>query len=261
MNAQDYQAFTDTLQRTLERDPRVVGLIAAGSMASVSHQPDQWSDHDFWVLVEPDAVAWFHSHTAWLPDSDQIVLWFRETQDGFKVVYRSGHLLEYAVSDRPRLQHFKVNNYRLLIDRGGLAADLSALQRRTAAEFESGAADDLALLGQFLTNLLVGVGRYRRGERLSARHMIAVSSLHALLRLIPRLVTTPRPDALDNLDPLRRVEVAYPAIAADIDRLLCLELDRAALGLLDLADQLLRERLPAYPAEAVAVVRRTVSGA
>ena len=98
MNAEDFQAFTSALRRNLERDPRVIGLMAAGSMAGQSHQPDEWSDHDFWLIVEPDAQAWFHSHNDWLPDSDRIVLWFREPHGGFKAVYQNGHLLEFAGS-------------------------------------------------------------------------------------------------------------------------------------------------------------------
>jgi len=107
----------------------------------------------------------------------------------------------------------KVNDYRLLIDRVGLAADLERLVSATTAEFRALAEDDLCLLGQFLTNLLVGVGRYRRGEQLSARQFITGWSLHALLRLIAKTIPTEHPEALDNLDPLRRVEAAYPEIA------------------------------------------------
>ncbi len=255
MNAQDYQAFIDALQRNLERDLRVIGLMAAGSMAGGSHQPDEWSDHDFWVIVEPDAQAWFHTHNDWLPDSDQIILWFREPHGGFKAVYESGHLLEFAVSDRESLRQAKVNDYRLLIDRAGLAADVARLHSATTAEFEKLAEDDLCLLGQFLTNLLVGVGRYRRGEQLSARQFITGWSLYALLRLIAKTIPTEHPEVLDNLDPLRRVEVAYPEIGAEINRLLRLDLDQAAVGLIDVTDRLLRDRLADYPSEVVAVIR------
>jgi lincosamide nucleotidyltransferase len=256
MNSQQYQAFTEALRCNLERDSRVTGLMAAGSMACGSHQPDEWSDHDFWVVVEPSAQEWFHTHNDWLPDSGQIVLWFREPHGGFKALYRNGHLLEFAVTDHPALLQAKVNDYRLLIDRAGLAADLARMHSATAAEFKDSVGDDLCLLGQFITNLLVGMGRYRRGEQLSARQLITFSSLYALLRLIPRHIPTECPEALDNLDPLRRVEAAYPEIGAEINRLLRLDLDQTAVGLIDLADRLLRDRLADYPAEAVDSIRR-----
>jgi hypothetical protein len=260
MNPPHYQTFTDTLRRTLDRDPRVIGLMAAGSMADQSHAPDEWSDHDFWVVVEPGAAADFHARRDWLPEGDQIVLLIREQHGGFKAIYRSGHLLEFAVTGRAELLTARVNDYRLLIDRANLAADLARMQRDTAAEFVAFVQDDLCLLGQFLTSLLVGVGRLRRGERICARQLITVQALGPLWRLIAKHVPGGHLAVLDNLDPLRRVEMAYPEIGAEMNALLQLDLDAAARGLLDLADRLLRARLADYPAEAVMVVRRVIEG-
>jgi lincosamide nucleotidyltransferase len=259
MNPQEYQRFTAELQHTLERDPRVLGLMAAGSMADQSHPPDEWSDHDFWVIVEPESASWFHTHSEWLPDSSAIVLYFQEPHGGLKAVYRSGHLLEFAVSGSDNLLTAKVNDYRLLIDRIGLAADLEKLYQNTAAEFDQVVGDDICLLGQFLTNLLVGVWRFRRGEQLSARQFITVSSLYALLRLIPKHIASPRSGMLDNLDPLRRFEMAYSEIATEINGWLARDLEQAATGLIDLADHLLHDLIVDYPTEAVKVVRQQIS--
>lgn len=258
MNPQEYHAFTDALQHTLERDARVVALMAAGSMAGVSHQPDEWSDHDFWLVVEPGAQAWFVANTEWMPDSDQIVLYFQESHGGLKAIYRSGHLLEFAVSDREGLMNFRVNDYRMLIDRAGLGAELERMRHTTALEFKRAIEDDVSLMGQFITNLLVGVWRCRRGEYFSGRQLITVSSLYALLRLIPKYIPAPQPAALDNLDPLRRFEAAYPDIGAQINRLLQLDLNEAAVGLLDLADDVLHDKFANYPTAAVDAVRQRI---
>lgn len=159
MTPEDYQAFTAALRRNLERDSRVIALITAGSTAGRSHQPDEWSDHDFWVVVEQNAQDWFATHREWVPDPDQIVLFFRDpVHDGFTVIYRIGHLLEFAVSDRQGLNRAKVNDYRLLIDRDRLAEHLARMHQDTIAEFDTIIRDDLRLFGQFLVNLLI---RYR----------------------------------------------------------------------------------------------------
>lgn len=85
-----------------------------------------------------------------------------------------------------------------------------------------------------------------------------MSALHPLLRLIPKHIPPEHPEILDNLDPLRRVELAYPELGTEINRLLRLDLDQAAVGLLDLADRLLRDRLAHYPVEAVEVIHRRI---
>lgn len=259
MKPHEYQALTDRLQRSLEGDARVIGLMAAGSMARLSHQPDEWSDHDFWVIVQPGSESWFIEHHDWLPDSDQLVLFFRHAVHGsIKAVYASGHLLEFAVSGRQELFNAKLNDYHLLIDRAELAATLAQIRANTEQEHKTWLQDDLTLMGEFITNLLVGVWRCRRGEYLSGRQFITFSSLYSLLRLIPKHIPSDHPEVLDNIDPLRRFELAYPGIGQEINHLLQLDPEQAAAGLLDLADTLLRHRLTDYPAEAVAVIRRQI---
>jgi hypothetical protein len=55
MTPEEYGAFTEALRRSLEADPRVLGLVAVGSMAERETRPDAWSDHDFLVVVSPGA--------------------------------------------------------------------------------------------------------------------------------------------------------------------------------------------------------------
>lgn len=108
MNVEAYQAFTEALVRNLSADPRVEGLIAVGSMAARDVLPDRWSDHDFFLVVEPGHLEWFRTAVEWLPDPGEILFSYRETVHGVKVLYRDGHLLEFAVFDEDELALAKV---------------------------------------------------------------------------------------------------------------------------------------------------------
>ena len=57
MDAVEYQRFTQHLVQWAAREPGVIGLIAVGSSASVTHDPDEWSDHDVFVVTTAEAVA------------------------------------------------------------------------------------------------------------------------------------------------------------------------------------------------------------
>lgn len=256
MNQVDYAAFTAALVRTLSADPRVLGLIAAGSMAATDHAPDEYSDHDFWIVTTPGEQEHFRTTFDWLPDHKQIALAFRETAHGLKVLYRFGHLVEYAVFAPEELAVTRLNSYRVLIDRAGIAACAGEIVARTAAEHARRQADPAYHFGQFLTNLWVGIGRHWRGERLSGHRFVRGEALAHLLTLIAALVPADQPAALDSIDPARRFEQAYPALAAEINAALLQETPQAAAALLALAGRLLGDRLPDYPAEAVEVVRR-----
>jgi hypothetical protein len=258
MNSQEYQAFTDQLVERLAADARVLGLVAAGSMAAVDYMPDRWSDHDFWVITEGGAQAHFRSDFSWLPQSDQIVLAFQETAHGMKVVYASGHLLEYAVFEPDELVVARINSYRLLLDRADLAARLAAIQQQTRAEAQANTSDPGFHLHQLLTNLLVGAGRYARGERLSGHRFVKEHAVHHLLWLLSAQIPPAVPAALDNIDPFRRFEQAFPALGAEINACLLLPVPQAALELLDLVEQSVQYTLPDYPETAAQAVRRAL---
>lgn len=81
MTPHQYQTFIDQLTATLNDDPRVLGLIALGSMAQRDYQPDQYSDHDFFVIVIPGAQPALRQQLTWLPHATRSLspLWKRRT--------------------------------------------------------------------------------------------------------------------------------------------------------------------------------------
>jgi hypothetical protein len=242
-----YERFTRDLAKSLEADPRVLGLVAVGSMARSGTTPDRWSDHDFFVVVAPGAQESFRSDPGWLPRGRKIALSFRETAHGVKVVFADGHLIEFAVFDPEELALARVNRYRVLLDRERIGERLERIAVDTA---RASLPSDDWLVGQFLTNLLVGVGRHRRGERLSGRQLVASSALGHLVVLLAKHAGAPAA-ALDSLDPLRRFESAFPDLGRRLGTALRQETPAMARDLFDLALAELPGRIPTEAAAAV----------
>ena len=250
MVPEEYELFARDLQRRLEADPRVLGLVAVGSMARQGSQPDRWSDHDFFVVVQPGTQESFRSNLDWVPRHDQIVLSFRETAHGVKAIFRDGHLIEFAVFDPDELALARINRYRALFDRERIGERLVRVAQATVRGMTP--PSDEWLVGQFLTNLLVGTGRYFRGERLSGRHLVLAGALGHLVALVTRRIAPPQTAGLDSLDLLRRFETAFPALGRRLDAAAGLDTPEAARAFLDLAV----EELPgSFPAAAVAAIR------
>jgi hypothetical protein len=257
MNQDEFRAFTQNLKERLQRDSLVIGLVAVGSMAEQDYSPDQWSDHDFFVVVSSGTQETFRSDLSWLPHSESIIFRFRETAHGVKVLYDTGHLLEFAVFDLNELHLAKVNRYRILIDKGGIESHLQEIVTETARWNESQAPDDEYLLGQFLTNVLVGVNRYLRGEKLSGQFFLKNSAIRHLVILLSKHLPSENRNLLDNLDPFRRFERAYPEIGANLNALFNEDLPAAAIHLLDFAERTIGH-LPQFPTKAFDTVRSVV---
>jgi len=241
-----FDEFTQELRRRLEPDPRVLGLVALGSMSGEPPEPDEWSDHDFFVVTRPGEQERMRSEVSWLPRADEIVLAFRETAHGVKALYRDAHLLEFAVFDPDELGLARVNRYRVLFDRADIEARMGALRDRTARELRP--PDARWLQGQFLTGLLIAADRHRRGERISARARLQAAAAD-LVQLARQQLPARPGNVPDSLDPLRRVEAALPQFSAALDEALLLSLPAAALRMLALARE-----LPGFPVDPAAVL-------
>jgi hypothetical protein len=250
MNITAYNAFTQQLLDNLKPDVRVLGVVALGSMAQQSRLPDNWSDHDFFVITTTGEQENFRQALSWLPDAANIVLHVRETDHGLKVLYASGHLIEFAVFDSQELYLAKVNDYRVLYDTTDIAARLQKIARTSSYQPR----DEYRAFSLFISLLLVGAGRYARGEVLSAHRFIKELALTELLPLLVKYLPSQNRKPLDNLDPFRRFEQVFPEVAAQLNASLLKPPLIAARELLTLADRHLRDALPDYPAEAVDVV-------
>ena len=226
MTPDEHERFTRRLVTGLEADPRVVGLVGLGSTAAADPLPDRWSDHDLWLVTEDGAQDDYRGRIDWLPDAGEVAWWYRETEHGLGVVYRSGHLVEVAIFGRGELHVARANRARVLLDRGGVADAIAALQS-TTAEAAAAGPDPRWLFGQVTVGLIVASARWARGERLSARRRLLDAVGH-LLRLLASAVPSEHAASLDDLDPFRRVERVWPELGAALDRAVLLPAPEAA---------------------------------
>lgn len=258
MTPTEYDAFIAALQRNLEADPRVLGLVAVGSMARRETRPDAWSDHDFLVIVTPGVQEEFRDQIGWLPDAHCVAYRFRETAHGVKLLYEDGHLLEFAIFDRDELLVARIDQYRVLLDRADIGRRMDEVFRATNEWRRAEAPGDAYSIGQFVTHVQIAHGRWLRGERLSSRAFLGIAVTH-LVRLLRKYVPADVPEEVGSIDPLRRFELAYGALGAALNAALDQPLPAAAHGLLALAKQELAARMPDFPTVGFDVVRRRMA--
>ena len=257
MEPADYRRFTEALTERLSNYGDVLALVALGSMAARDHLPDRFSDHDFFVIVRSGTQSWYRENLQWLPEHERIAFAFQETAHGMKVLYDDRHLLEFAVFDPDELHQARINRYRVLFDRVNLTPTLEQLAAR---EIFSSTVDIRFQSGQFLTHLLVGLWRYRRGERLSAFRFLREFALQELVQLTYALAMAERPDLSDNLDPTRRFEMVYPAVGNELALALEQPFVAGASLFLDCFERLTSCRTD-VPRQVVAMVREELAAA
>ena len=245
-----FEEYTEALAASVRSSPAVAGLVLLGSAAAEARR-DEWSDHDFFVVAHPGREAEVRDVAAWLPHPERAVLVAREGSIGFAVLYEDGHLFEFAAASPRELEGaLATSDAAILFDDGTTEAVLEASRARAAALPASDAADEAGLA---LLKILVGVGRARRGERLSAGQFVHAWAVGHLVRAIRarRSVVEPHGDAID---PVRRFERDYPGLATRLAEVLDRPLEEAARGLYTLLRDELELGWDGFPSRAADAV-------
>jgi hypothetical protein len=207
-------------------------------MADRDYAPDDWSDHDFFLISEPGEQERLRGDLRWLPRHERITFSFRETEHGLKVFYADGHMIEFAVFDVDEIALAGVNRYRVLLDRGGVEEACAAVRDRPRPQ-----RDDAHLFGMVLASALVAVCRGRRGEVLSAAFLVTWG-LTYLTRLLARVLPAENASVLDDFDSLRRFERAYPQLGAELAAAVRLAPPEGGLRLLAVLEREVRPLRP-----------------
>lgn len=197
------------LAGALETDPAALGLLALGSVGVETGRIDAWSDLDFFVIVEPHAKGRYIDDLSWLSRAHPLAWSFRNTKDGHKALMDDGVLCEFAVFAPAELGTVPYSPGRWVWRRDTL--DAAGASPSVPLPHPH---DPDWLLGETLSNLMVGLMRYARGERLAAMRMVQVFALDRVLALATLAQPTQGQADAFNID--RRIEARCPDLMAEL---------------------------------------------
>jgi hypothetical protein len=196
----------DAIGAALEQTGEALALLGLGSVGLETDRIDAYSDLDFFAVVEPGRKQRFLDQRDWL--AAPVAYAFQNTVDGCKVLYQDGIYAEYAVFEPRELEAIPFAPGRVVWKTDDFDERLAQPGVRTPYKFALE-----WLLGEALTNLLIGMSRFRRGEKLAALRLIQVSAVDQIVRLAPHV--EPAGDApRDPFASERRFEQRFPGVAA-----------------------------------------------
>jgi hypothetical protein len=190
-----------------------LGLLALGSVGDERERLDEFSDLDFFAVVAPGRKAYFIDDLSWLSRIAPIVYAFQNTADGYKLLFADGIFCEFAVFEPDEMVGAAYT--------GGLwvwlgdVFDVESMGKGKRPLSPQMPPDTQWLIGEALTNIYVGLGRYHRGEKLSAMRFIQNYAVDRVLDLAPLLYEA-QPAFQDPFDHARRIEQRFPDFAEQL---------------------------------------------
>jgi hypothetical protein len=201
-------AGLDAIGESLSRNPQALALLALGSCGLEVARLDAYSDLDFFVIVEEAAKARFIADLSWLTTGSDRVFAHRNTPDGWKTLDGDGVFCEFAVFHPGELAQIPFAEGRVVWARDGF--DLSILRPATV----SSKVDLAWTCDEALTNILIGLKRYLRGEKLSAQRMISGYAADLVCQALAA------GNQQDHFDPWRRIEQGHAEYAVELEHAL-----------------------------------------
>ncbi len=197
--------------QSLEKTGKALALLALGSVGTETGRLDDYSDLDFFAIVRAGYKHEFIEHLDWLTSIHRVMFSFQNTPDGYKLLYEDLVFCEFAVFEPQELSNIPFGAGRIIWKAADFDESVCAPRVQHPTEPHSVA----WMLGEALTNLYVGLGRYRRGEKLSAAVFIQNYAVSQVVSLSSHLAQA-ESGTQDQFDKLRRYEQRYPGIAAHL---------------------------------------------
>ncbi len=193
------------IANSLKDSGHAQALLALGSCSGNQEMMDEQSDLDFFVIAKPGYKMRYIDNLDWLNEISSAGYYFRNTMDGYKYFYKDGVYCEFAVFEESELKNIDLSNGSIVwkeecFDETKVHFN-SSLQPSKMAELDW-------RLGELLTNLYVGLGRFHRGEKLSAYKFVQNYAVDQLLQIL-RSQNPESYNHADKFDSARRIESTH----------------------------------------------------
>lgn len=211
MNNPNYETL-ERLGKRVSRDPNVLCLLGLGSMSEL-HRMDQFSDIDFFLIVEEGTKRRFLESLDWL-EVETIVYRFANTNDGYKILFANGVYAEFAIFEPMELRQATFVKGRIVYRR----EDFNPILAEPVAPPAPRSVDIHHVVNEALTNLYVGLQRERRGETASAFLFIQVYAATSIMHTFPTLFQ----ETANDIDPFgidRRIEFRFQEASAILSKI------------------------------------------
>ncbi|WP_114571826.1 hypothetical protein [Exiguobacterium flavidum] len=197
----------DRIGASLEETGDALLLLGLGSVGAELARLDEYSDLDFFVITKTGAKARFIERLDWLEAVHPLAYIFRNTEDGYKILFADGVYGEFAVFEASEMTDILFTPGRIVWKDPAFTDERIASPVKEPASLRRDSLD--FAVNEALTNLYVGLCRYARGEKLSGMRFVeshAIDNILSVLHLIEQEVAY-YPDVFGNE---RRLEKRFP---------------------------------------------------
>jgi lincosamide nucleotidyltransferase len=199
----------NAIGKSLAESGNALALIGMGSVGIERERMDEYSDLDFFAIVEKGYKQKYIENIDWLSKIHPVTYKFKNTDDGYKLLYADGIFCEFAVFELHELDNADYAEGKIIWKKDYISETIAVPKKKSPQNNEVNVE---WLLGEAITNLYVGLCRHKRGEKLSASRFIQVYAVDRILHLA-KMIENEKQSFVDPFAPDRRFEERFPKIS------------------------------------------------
>jgi hypothetical protein len=196
----------EEIGNSLKDSKNALALLALGSCGLEQERMDEYSDLDFFAIVKNGYKQKYINELDWLKTVAPVEYYFKNTVDGYKLIFSDGVFCEFAVFEGDELQSIPFSEGKIIWSADDFNKSICEPKIIEKSQKEKNVD---WLIGEIITNIYVGLGRYRRGEKLSAYKLIQYHAFERIIELLPKLEQG-KEIISDIFNRDRRIENKYP---------------------------------------------------
>lgn len=202
----DLENRLEQIGQSLAQSGEALALLGLGSAGKQRSRMDEYSDLDFFAIVRNGYKHKYVEDLFWLARCYNISFAFRNTADGYKLLFEDGIFCEFAVFEHHELEHIPFESGQVIWAENGF--DTKILEPKNMQGRYQRSDNPDWIIGEAVTNLYVGLCRYRRGEKLSGMKFVQSFALDRVIDLI-HIQNQPSHEMADPYMPDRRLESRF----------------------------------------------------
>ncbi|MBU1142768.1 MAG: hypothetical protein KKH92_03885 [Firmicutes bacterium] len=207
----------DEIGDSLSKRESTIALLGLGSVGVELDRLDDYSDLDFFVIVEDEVKESFIDDLSWLEHAHPLAYAFKNSNDGYKILFQDGIYGEYAVFGKNEVNHVTQAEGRIVWMNPNYSLPTLTKTKGNIPQIKK---ENIEYrINEALTNLYVGLLRAIRGEKLSAYRFIETHAFNNLLSIIHHFeIEQSIHEDLFNIE--RRFEMHYPDMTNHLSQML-----------------------------------------
>ncbi|PJG83530.1 hypothetical protein [Caviibacterium pharyngocola] len=195
----------DKIAKSLENNEGTLALLALGSCGLHNERLDQYSDLDFFVIVQDGYKNRYIDNLFWLENINNISFSYKNTVDGHRVLFQDEIFCEFAIFEKRELAKIPYDHGRLVWSRDEFDKNLCVpIRLPNDNDYE-----ESWLINEIMTCLYLGLSREKRGEVLSAFFLIQQRAINRIIDLW-NSAGEENPVFTDKFNNTRRFEQIHP---------------------------------------------------